>query len=191
MYATYMAIGAKAGSAFSAETMGISIAVGALAGAIMGWVAASKAAAASAKEAASKLGDMKGALIAQYGSMEEAAQVAGRFGLVLENSIGSSANDLKQLSNESAALEQKLKDVADAVQRYGLTWTDMVDPADIMQQATSAAKALLTSYTNLTQAGYKQDAVINAMSGDINVWLANVLAAGAKIPPEMQPIFRS
>lgn len=188
--------GAMAGAAtyaafattFSAQTFGISIAVGALAGAIVGWVAANRAAAASAKEAAGKLDDLKASLIAQYGSMENAAAVAGRFGLALEDSVGSSANDLQNLSKEAAALDQKLKDLASDVQKYGLAWTDLSDPADVFAEATKAAKPLVDSFTRLTQAGYDTGAVVDAMSGDVNIWLTSVLKAGTKIPPAMQPI---
>lgn len=80
-----------------------------------------------------------------------------------------------------AALEALDSDI----QKYSLTWTDL---ANAQSGSNKAAKDLLDSYKRLTGAGYDQDKVLKAMSGDLNAYITNAIKAGTKIPQAMQPI---
>lgn len=80
-----------------------------------------------------------------------------------------------------AALEALDSDI----QKYSLTWSDL---ANAQTGSTKAAKDLIDSYKRLTGAGYDQDKVLKAMSGDLNTYITNAIKAGTKIPQAMQPI---
>lgn len=122
---------------------------------------------------------------------ENASKQAVKFGLAIADATGDashhSSEDIARVNAQLKALDDILQEVAADASKMGLTFADM-DPSDAADAANKAATALEHTFTIMTQAGYKSDAVIKGMAPDLNAWLSQALQAGVKIPAAMQPI---
>lgn len=134
----------------------------------------------------------RNAVTASYGSLANASFQAEKFGLALADVTGGkgkhSTEDISRANDQLKALGDTFAKVQSDESKYNLTWADMPNLADRFEASNAAAKPLLESITRLTQAGYSQDGILKGMSGDLNSYIANALAAGVKIPPAMNPI---
>lgn len=86
-----------------------------------------------------------------------------------------------------AFVEQKAEAEAltKAIEKYGLTWRDLKDKFDGVKKT---AQSLYDDFFRLVKVGYDEDAVIKAMSKDLNQFIIDSIKAGQGIPPALQPI---
>jgi TP901 family phage tail tape measure protein len=176
--------GAKAGAMFGPW----GVAIGAAAGALLGLVGA-------ANKGRKAMQDF-------YASFTSSTGMTGMTGLREElNRLGAQGETLwvnltqKTGKGDLEAANKNIKAIQDAlaaldadIQKYNLTW---LDQANAMTGAKEAGDALAASYARLTADGYSSDAVLRAMSSDINTFITNALSAGATIPAGMAPIIES
>lgn len=134
------------------------------------------------------------ALLKQYGGTTGLSNAVTSVGLNPTSILGGQFNgggisdaQLQQLEKNIAEFQSRMEALQADVQRFGLTFEDLLPPQQI-QQITAGAGTIEDSFTRLTTAGYDESAVLRQMAPDINDWLSHALDAGAKIPPAMQPI---
>lgn len=173
--------GAAVGSAVGAV-------IGFVVGGVAGIVKAIKKGRQDIKDALNKWNDIFAGLVTSYGSMQNAAYWAEKFGVNLNQST--SPQGVRQLEFEVGKLNAAVQALDQDTQKYGLTWADLTNEADKFFQANRAAGPLLESYARLKAAGYDESKILKAMASDTNDWLTAALKAGVKIPQSMAPIIR-
>lgn len=181
------AAGMAIGAAFAPATLGTSIIIGAAVGALVGWIRGMHESAKETKAANEEISKLRGTLVQTYGSLANAQEMAKRFGLQLDVTARGKQG-LAELQAQMDALDKTMQALNEDIQKYGLTWQSIADPAQRTRAFQAGTQALYDSFTRLMQAGYSTSAIVKGMSGDINQWLSDALDAGQKIPPGMQPI---
>lgn len=174
-------------SSFGKELTGIQATYGMIAGMAYGLVTAWMRHREETELANKKIKEINAELAQTYLSLDNAREMASRFGIALGSKQGGKGG-LKDLEEDLKKFQAEMDKVRSAVEKYGLTWKDLRSPQDRMRESTMEASTLIQTYDRLVKAGYSAEAITRGMSGDVNKWLSATLDAGVGIPKAMGPI---
>jgi TP901 family phage tail tape measure protein len=128
-----------------------------------------------------------------FGGFDEMHDTLSRFGdagekMWIKLTQGTGRGDGKGAKKAIEEVKKEIEALTASINKYGLSWIDLTDPAAQLRGSREAAQELLKTMNQLISAGYSLSSVQKAMSGDVNAWLSATLQAGLQIPPAMQPV---
>lgn len=186
--------GSALGGAATGAMMGFAVGgpigagIGALAGGLLGLFG-------GAKKAREEMEKLRAQFVQSMGGMDALRQKAQQAGVSLAAMFN--AKDAKALQaaiagiqNQLGLWEQAQEGLQQAMDRYGITITDL-GPKFAQQELDKVFAQLFQDYKLLTAAGVDLNTVNEKMAGDINAYVQNAMAAGANIPEAFRPILQS
>ncbi len=126
-----------------------------------------------------------------FDNLQAKLEAIGRNDLWKALTQGVGRNDAEAAKKEIAAVQAALDKVNSEVEKYALTWKDLVDPGKMAAGFKDSAAALLGTFNDLKQAGYSDSAIVRQMGGDLNDLVASALSTGQKIPPALEPMLET
>lgn len=185
------AAGAGIGLAFAPATLGLSVAIGAVGGALVGLVRGFGAAKEETKQANAEIAKIRGTLLDSYGGFKRLEAAAASVGMSFKTSLYATGKDaLERLQTDVERFQRSIELLQEDVQRFGLTWNDLNIEAQ-QREVQFRAEGLIESFRRLTTAGYSSASIVRGMSVDLNQLVIDALRAGTKIPAAFRPILEA
>ena len=175
------ASGAAIGALFTPIGAGVGAAIGSVVGAVGGWISASKNAIAAQKEATAEVQKLKGALVEQYGSLENLEEVSTRlFGMSFVGEWGNEgAEGLKKMTEFTKDFEDRMKRTTEAVNKmmFGFAASTSV----LTKGTGDVSEALNTAtdeYNKLRESGTATSAQLQTASDAVTAALEHQYEVG-------------
>jgi len=155
--------------------------VGAAVGAVTGWISATKKAAEAQAEATAEVKKLQGALVAQYGSLENLEDISMRlFGMSFVGEWGNQgAEGLKKMTEFTRDFEERLAAVTDAVNKmitgYSATTSVLTEGFDAVGASVTKAQE---NYDKLAASGTATQEQLRVAQEAVTIALENQHAVG-------------
>lgn len=144
------------------------------------------------RKAREEMERLRSEFVKSHGGMDALARKAREAGISLTAMFA--AKTAEQLQSAISGIKDGLEtwgqaqqDIADAMDRYGLT-VDQMGPRFAQQQLDQQAAQLIKDFALLTQAGADVVTVTGAMADELNAYVNSALKSGATIPESMRKI---
>jgi len=186
--------GAAAGAAAGAAFGPWGIAIGAVGGALLGWIGTSKRAQEEARKLREEIDRGRETFIEAQGGFEALMARAKEAGYTLDRlfmakTVQEYNAAVKELT-DAFNLQEKAGQALDAaMQKYGIT-IDQLGPKFSQQKLDAQAMDLYRDWQLLIAAGVDMNLVIEKMSPAMNEYVQTAMRAGATLPESLRPFIQ-